>query len=154
MALFPGRYSRTQQLPIDAERIHRTETCAACCAALGETGKQRAYTARYEIDLVRPDNGGNGLVSSRPSTPIWVVLDHPELPLTNNVAERALRHWGIARRISHGTRTPQGTHAFSLLASVIETCRRRAFSPWPYLADVVRLRRKGLPAPALPVPAT
>jgi transposase len=51
----------------------------------------------------------------------WVVLDHPGLPLTPNEAERALRHWGIARCI--GTRTPQGTRAFALLASVIETCR-------------------------------
>jgi transposase len=49
------------------------------------------------------------------------VLDHPGLPLTPNEAERALRHWGIARCI--GTRTPQGTRAFALLASVIETCR-------------------------------
>jgi hypothetical protein len=32
------------------------------------------------------------------------VLDHPELPLTNNAAERALRHWVIARRLSYGTR--------------------------------------------------
>ena len=83
----------------------------------------------------------------------WVVLDHPELPLTNNAAERALRHWVIARRISHGTRTAEGTHAFSLLASVIETCRQRAVSPWPYLAEVVTQRRKDLPAPALPLPA-
>jgi hypothetical protein len=83
----------------------------------------------------------------------WVVLDHPELPLTNNAAERALRHWVIARRISHGTRTAQGTHAFSLLASVIETCRQRAVSPWPYLAEVVGQRRRDLPAPALPLPA-
>ena len=45
----------------------------------------------------------------------WVVLDHPELPLTNNAAERDLRHWVIARRISHGTRTAEGTHAFCLL---------------------------------------
>jgi len=27
----------------------------------------------------------------------WVVLDYPELPLTNNEAERALCHWVIAR---------------------------------------------------------
>ncbi len=83
----------------------------------------------------------------------WVVLDYPWLPLTNNAAERALRHRVIARRISHGTRTPQGTHAFSLLASVIETCRQRGVSPWPYLADVVRQRRKNLTAPSLPIPA-
>ena len=83
----------------------------------------------------------------------WVVLDHPELPLTNNAAERALRHWVIARRISHGTRTAEGTHAFCLLASVIETCRQHSVSPWPYLAEVVRQRRQDLPAPALPIPA-
>jgi transposase len=84
----------------------------------------------------------------------WVILDHPELPLTNNEAERALRHWVIARRIGMGTRTAQGTRAFALLASVIETCRKRAASPWTYLAEVIRQRRKGLPAPPLPLPAT
>jgi len=84
----------------------------------------------------------------------WVVLDHPELPLTNNEAERALRHWVIARRIGMGTRTAQGTRAFALLASVIETCRKRGASPWTYIAEVVRQRRRGLPAPPLPMPAS
>ncbi len=37
---------------------------------------------------------------------IFQVLHHPALPLTNNEAERALRHWVILRKISHGTRTP------------------------------------------------
>jgi hypothetical protein len=53
---------------------------------------------------------------------------------------RHLHHWVIARRIGMGTRTPQGTRAFALLASVIETCRKRAVSPWPYLAEVIRQR--------------
>jgi len=82
----------------------------------------------------------------------WVVLDHPELPLSSNEAERALRHWVIARRIGMGTRTEQGTRAFALLASVIETCRKRGVSPWPYLAEVIGQRRKGLPAPPMPAP--
>lgn len=80
----------------------------------------------------------------------WVVLDHPELPLTNNLAERALRHWVIARRISYGTRNPQGSRAFTLLASVIETCRQRGHSPWLYIAETLRVRRRGNPAPVLP----
>jgi hypothetical protein len=84
----------------------------------------------------------------------WVVLDHPELPLTNNVAERALRHWVIARRISYGTRNAQGSRAFTALASVIDTCRQRGLSPWAYIAEVLRERRKGNPAPALPAAAT
>ena len=80
----------------------------------------------------------------------WVVLDYPWLPLTNNETERALRHWVIARRIGNGTRTAQGTRAFANLASIIETCRKRSVSPWPYLAEVLRQRRQGLPAPTLP----
>ena len=78
----------------------------------------------------------------------WVVLQYPFLPLTNNEAERALRHWVIARLISQGTRTEQGTRAFGLLASVIETCRKRKILPWPYLAKVIAERRKGNPAPS------
>lgn len=57
----PG-YSRTQQLPIDEECVHRPETCSACGAPLNDACEQHAYTARYEIDLVQPGNGGNGLL--------------------------------------------------------------------------------------------
>jgi transposase len=60
---------------------------------------------------------------------IFTILDHPHLPLTNNEAERALRHWVILRRISYGTRTEQGSRIFAILASVIETCRIRQQCP-------------------------
>ncbi len=72
------------------------------------------------------------------------------LPLTNNEAEQALRHWVIARRLSHGTRTAQGSRAFALLATVIETCRKRNVCPWKYLAEVIAARRRGQDAPAFP----
>lgn len=80
----------------------------------------------------------------------WTVLEHTELPITNNIAERALRHWIISRRISFGTRSKEGSRAFTLLASVIETCRQRDVLPWPYLAEVIAARRKGKLAPTLP----
>ena len=81
---------------------------------------------------------------------IFRVLTHPHLPLTNNEAERALRHWVILRRISYGTRTPQGSRAFALLASIIDTCRKRKASPWRYLAEVIDRGRRGEELPALP----
>jgi transposase len=84
---------------------------------------------------------------------VWIVVAQPYLPLTNNEAERALRHWVIARLLSQGTRTEQGSRALALLASVIDTCRRRNILPWPYLAKVVAERRKGNPAPPLPAVA-
>lgn len=82
---------------------------------------------------------------------IFRVLDHPHLPLTNNEAERALRHWVILRRMCYGTRTEQGSRVFAILASVIETCRKRNSSPWRYLETVIANRRAGLPVPLLPI---
>jgi len=85
---------------------------------------------------------------------IFTVLDHPHLPLTNNEAERALRHWVILRRISYGTRTEQGSRVFAILASVIETCRIRQKCPWRYLESVIDNRRAGYIAPSLPAIAS
>ena len=82
---------------------------------------------------------------------IFQVLAHPHLPLTNNEAERALRHWVILRNICHGTRTENGTRIFAILISVIETCRVRQQSPWIYLAELIQQRRAGFPVPKLPL---
>ena len=82
---------------------------------------------------------------------IFAVLSDPFWPLTNNEAERALRHWVILRQISHGTRTPKGSRHFALLASVIDTCRRRGHSPWEYLQTAIIRRRQGLALLPLPV---
>jgi hypothetical protein len=88
----------------------------------------------------------------------WAVIlrqvAEPNLPLTNNPAESALRPMVIARGISHGTRCSSGSRAYALLASVIETCRLRKASSWHYLAEVIRAARVGAPLPALPLAQT
>ncbi len=81
---------------------------------------------------------------------IFLVLAYPYLPLTNNEAERMLRHWVILRKLCYGTRTQQGSRAFALLASVIDTCRKRNISPWEYLANVISERRQGHMASPIP----
>ena len=88
----------------------------------------------------------------------WEVIlrqvAEPNLPLTNNPAESALRPMVIARDISHGTRCASGSRAYALLASVIETCRLRNASSWHYLAEVIQAARIGASLPSLPsVPA-
>ena len=42
-------------------------------------------------------------------TAITAFVTNPDLPVTNNEAERALRDAVIARRISHGTRSEEGS---------------------------------------------
>ena len=81
---------------------------------------------------------------------IVLPLHDPQWPLTNNAAERQLRHYVIARRISYGTRTEVGSHSIALLASIIDTCRLRRASATDLLARAIHAARMGLPTPALP----
>ena len=48
----------------------------------------------------------------------------------------------IARRISFGTRSEQGSRALALLASVIDTCRARKASAWEYLSAAISAGRQ------------
>lgn len=80
---------------------------------------------------------------------VVAFVKNPFLPPTNNEAERALRHAVIARRISFGTRTPEGSRAYAALLSVIETCRLRKQDPWTYIAETVALGRKGMAPSAI-----
>lgn len=81
---------------------------------------------------------------------IMLVLERPELPLTNNFAERMLRHYVIARRISYGTRTLVGSQSMALLSSIIDTCRLRGARATDLLARAIHAARCGLTAPTLP----
>jgi hypothetical protein len=82
---------------------------------------------------------------------VIAFVQNPELPPTNNEAERALRHAVIARNIGFGTRTKEGSWAYSSLLSVIETCRLRDINPWIYIASVLANARQGLSPPPFPV---
>jgi transposase len=77
----------------------------------------------------------------------------PSLPPTNNDAERALRHAVIARRISFGTRTAEGSRFYAAALSVIDTCRKRGVDTWAYACGLIAAARAGLPAPAIPTRA-
>jgi transposase len=82
---------------------------------------------------------------------IVAFVHNPLLPATNNEAERALRIAVIARRLSFGTRTDEGSAAYAASLSVVETCRRRHIDPWSYLADTLARARAGIqhnPIPA------
>lgn len=51
-----------------------------------------------------------------------------------------------------GTRCEAGSHTFTLLASVINTCRKRGHVSWPYLASMIAERRAGRAVAALSAP--
>ena len=84
---------------------------------------------------------------------IVAFVTNPGLPATNNEAERALRIAVIARRLSFGTRTQEGSAAYAAALSVVETCRRRHLDPWSYIADTLARARAGIRHNAIPATA-
>lgn len=61
----------------------------------------------------------------------FVFVEHPEVPATNNLAERSLRPAVIARKISGGTRSPKGSKTKMGLMSLFGTwvLRRQPLLP-------------------------
>ena len=56
---------------------------------------------------------------------IFRILEYPDYPLTNNEAERALRHWVILRKVIQGTQSEIGRRATCAIASMKATAERR-----------------------------
>jgi transposase len=60
---------------------------------------------------------------------LFVFVAHPDVPSDNNAAERSLRHLVTSRKISGGTRSPQGTSSKMALATLFGTWRARGLNP-------------------------
>jgi transposase len=136
------------------EAIYQARESAAPPGALASDYATAIETFRHTLERHRDDPHEKLRAVVREFLLDWDVilrpLADPSLPLTNNAAERALRHYVIARRISHGTRSELGSRAYALLASVIETCRRRGLVVSDFLGSVIAAARKGLALPSLP----
>ena len=65
------------------------------------------------------------LSPKRDAKKLFTFLKRPGMPPTNNHAERALRGPVISRKISFGSRSETGAHAFAVLASLLGTARRQ-----------------------------
>jgi hypothetical protein len=64
---------------------------------------------------------------------LLLVLDFPEIPLDNNLSERALRELVLKRKISNGTRTKEGTKAWDVFFSILDTCQKNEVNFYEYL---------------------
>ena len=60
---------------------------------------------------------------------LFVFVAEPDVPSDNNAAERSLRHVGISRKVSGGTRSERGTESKMTLASIFGTWRAQGLNP-------------------------
>ena len=82
--------------------------------------------------------------------PRWFTfMNHPQVEPTNNLAERALRPIVIARKLTQGTRGPNGQRQAERLWSVIETARQQNIPVFAFLARALDAHLRGAKAPVL-----
>ena len=60
---------------------------------------------------------------------LFVFVSNADVPPDNNAAERSLRHLVVSRKVSGGTRSPQGTDSKMALASLFGSWRANGLDP-------------------------
>lgn len=73
---------------------------------------------------------------------LLVVLDFPEVPLDNNLAERDLREGVVKRKISYGPRVADGAQAWEVFLTLLATCRKNSVNFYAYLCDRISQARQ------------
>jgi hypothetical protein len=66
---------------------------------------------------------------------LLLVLDHPEIPLHNNLSENDIRQYVKKRKISAGTRSDAGRRCRDTFLSLKTTCRKLGVTFWRFLQD-------------------
>jgi transposase len=94
------------------------------------------YLANARVDP-REQTVRNRLFKQRDH--LFTFLDSPDVPATNNLAERQLRPAVIARKLSCGNKTSAGARTWEILASVATTCAQRGESFLTFAARHVTL---------------
>ena len=67
-----------------------------------------------------------------------IILDHPDIPPDNNLAERSLRLAVTKRNVSGGSRSFERFQDTACLLSVVQTCRTQQRSVINFFADALR----------------
>jgi hypothetical protein len=63
------------------------------------------------------------------------VLEHPDIPLHNNLSENDIREYVKRRKISGSTKSSIGRQCRDTFTSLKKTCRKLRISFWDYLKD-------------------
>lgn len=66
---------------------------------------------------------------------LLAVLEHPHLPLHNNLSETDIREYARLRKVSGGTRSDLGRRCRDTFLSLKKTCRKLGLSFWQFLKD-------------------
>ena len=84
---------------------------------------------------------------------LWTFVRMPEIPETNNGAERALRHPVQGRKTSYGTQSERGSRFVENMLTVLATCQQHQQNAFAYLTACCRaFFHNAIPPPLIPQP--
>jgi transposase len=84
---------------------------------------------------------------------LWTFVRLPEIPETNNSAERALRHPVQWRKTSYGTQSECGSRFVESILTVLATCQQHQQNAFAYLTACCRaFFKNAVPPPLIPQP--
>ncbi len=84
---------------------------------------------------------------------LWTFVHHEGVEPTNNAAERSLRPAVIARKLSFGSRSRQGSQFVARLLTVTSSLKVQQRPILDFLTDACRAHRYHLAPPSLLPPA-
>lgn len=74
---------------------------------------------------------------------LTVFLDDMTVALSNNEAERAIRHAVMGRKNAYGSRTHNGADVAATLYTISESCKKVLLDPRTYIAMAVKMSAQG-----------
>ena len=80
---------------------------------------------------------------------LWTFCEVEGIDPTNNVAERALRHGVLLRKIQLGTQSEKGNRWIERICTARETCRLQGRSVLGYLQEAATAAQHRQPIPSL-----
>ena len=132
----------------DALKVHRDfqqgKTTERQFRFLGGLTRGRIHRLLSRTDLRTPESERlrAGLWKQEEKGRLLHFLEHPEIPPTNNAAERQLRRVVITRKVSQCSKNKRGAETHMRIKSVVETARLRGRDPVEVLVRMgSRVRR-------------
>jgi transposase len=112
-----------------------------------ERGARLGVRADEQSERTRTKNTCGELLEVEAA--IWHFLSDPEIGITNNLAERQLRHAVLWRRASFGSQSARGAELVAALLTVVMTRRKQGRSVHAYFVEACRAARARQALPSL-----
>ena len=80
---------------------------------------------------------------------ILTFIDHPDVPADNNATERDIRPLAVYRKVTGGTRSPQGSQTLAHWMSVTQTLRKNDFELRRFVLGLYHAHFQARPPPSV-----